>query len=205
MLTITYLALAAIGCLYIVFAVLTGHLSDVGHGPTGPHMDPGAHGSAASYGVEGSGHGMAKAGDMGVGSFHFPFFSPLALAALFAAIGGWGLIALYGFKVTEGASLAVAVPLAMITAYGVTYTAFRIVSSSTGGSAIRVEDLVGVAAEVTTPITEGAVGEVAAIVGNQRYSAPAREVDGKPLARGAQVTVVRMAGTTLIVKAGEHS
>jgi hypothetical protein len=40
---------------------------------------------------------------------------------------------------------------------------------------------------------------VAALVGGQRFTAPAREADGGALARGAAVTIVRMVGTTLLV------
>jgi membrane protein implicated in regulation of membrane protease activity len=131
--------------------------------------------------------------------FHFPFFSPLALATLFAAVGAYGLIALQGFGTGEGASLAIAVPAAFVTAYLVTYVGWRIISSSRGSSAIRLSALEGARAEVITPIPAGGIGEVAAIVQGQRFSGPAREQDGKEVPRGAHVTVKGMVGTTLVV------
>lgn len=200
MLTITYIALAAIGCFYVVVSAFTGHLTDFGDSGHAGHGDAGSHTAASHYGVDGTGHGSVSAGDMGPAAFQFPFFSPLALATLFAAIGGYGLIAQFGFRVGEGTSLVFAIPAAVVTAYGITYGAWMLVSGSRGGSEIRLADLPGAPAEVITPIPAGGIGEVAAMVGPQRYTAPAREADGKEVPRGAQVTVVRMVGTTLVVR-----
>ena len=207
MLTLAYIALAILGCGYVAISVLLGHIADFGgegHGDAG-HADPGAAEAAhMDYGVESSGHGAVSAGAHGAAAFHFPFFSPLALATLFASIGGFGLIAKYGLEVDDGTSLLLSVPAALVTAYLVTYGAWRLVAASTGSSEIRLEDLAGAAAEVITPIPAGGVGEVAAIVGSQRFTAPAREAEGSEIPRGAQVTVLRMVGTTLLVKAGER-
>jgi membrane protein implicated in regulation of membrane protease activity len=151
------------------------------------------------------GHGSASAGSHAAPSFHFPFFSPLALAALFGSLGAYGVIARLGFGTGEGASLAFAVPAAVLTSYLVTYAAWRLVRSSTGSSMIRMADLPGTRAEVLTPIPAGGTGEVAALVGNQRFNAPAREVFGREVPRGRIVVVREVAGSTLIVSAsGDH-
>ena len=199
MLTLTYMALALLGTSYLVISVFMGHGLDFGH--AAGHGDAaGGEGGHVSYGVEGSGHGTATAHAPGAAEFHFPFFSPLALATLFACIGGFGLIAKYGFAAQDPTSILVAIPAAFATAYAVTYAGWRIVSSSRGSSQIRTEDLVGAPAEVITPIPEGGLGEVAALVSGQRFTGPARDADGKDVPRGAQVTVVRMVGSTLLVK-----
>ena len=65
-----------------------------------------------------------------------------------------------------------------------------------------MDQIAGSAAEVTAPIPAGGVGEAVAMVAGQRYSAPAREAGGGAVPRGAAVTVVGMAGPTLLVKAG---
>ncbi|HEV3076503.1 MAG TPA: hypothetical protein VHB47_18915 [Thermoanaerobaculia bacterium] len=221
MLTLVYMAFAGLGCLYVVLAAFLGHTADVGGHDTsgagggGHAAHAGGHGSAASghasdagghagdtaYGVGGGGHGGVHAPAPAAASFHFPFFSPLALATLVAAIGGYGLIAKAALGAGDGASLAIAVPAAVLTAYGVTYVGWRLVSGSTSSSVIRLEDLAGGAAEVTVPIPAGGVGEAMAIAGGQRYAAPAREVAGLAVARGATVTIVA-AGPTLVVRAG---
>jgi hypothetical protein len=212
-----YMAFAGLGCLYVVLAAFLGHTADVGGhdssdaGGGGHAADASGHSSAAGGHSSVAGHGDTAYGAGGHGgvhatapaaaSFHFPFFSPLALATVVAAIGGYGLIAKAALGAGDGASLAMAVPAAVLTAYGVTYVGWRLVSGSTSSSLIRLEDLAGGAAEVTVPIPAGGVGEAMAIAGGQRYAAPAREVAGLAVARGATVTIVA-AGPTLVVRAG---
>lgn len=175
MLTLAYLTLAVLGVGYIVVATALGHFGgDSGHDAAAGHHD-------------------------GTPDFHFPFFSPLALATLFASFGGYGLAALFGLRVNAGASVAIAGPAAVATAYGVTYLAHRIVATSRGSSQIRLNQIVGASGEVTVPIPEDGVGEATVMVGAERFSAPARDGHGKSIPRGSAVTVLRMAGTTMVV------
>jgi membrane protein implicated in regulation of membrane protease activity len=200
MLTLTYILFAAAGCLYVLIAAFLGHVSDfVDFGHAG-HVHAGHDG--APYGVSGGGHGNAATGTVGHPVFHFPFFSPLALATLIAAIGAYGLIGKYAVGLQDVGSLFLAVPAALVTAYGVTYAAFRLVADSRASSVIRMDQIAGSPAEVTAPIPAGGVGEAVALVAGQRYAASAREVDGGALPRGATVIVVGMAGPTLLVRAG---
>jgi membrane protein implicated in regulation of membrane protease activity len=214
MLTITYLALAGLGCLYIVVSAFLGHLGDFGdsgghgHGDGGAdghagggHGDGGGH-DAGHYGVDGGGVGKVSAGEMG-GAFHFPFFSPLAVATLFTAIGAWGLISRHAMGVSDGASLLIALPAAFGTAYLVTWASYKLVSSSRGSSMIRADRFAGSSGEVLTPIPEGGLGEVAAVVDGHRYTSSAREIKGRALPRGRQVRIVKMSGSTLLVESEE--
>ncbi len=219
MLTLTYLILSGLGCLYILISAFLGHLGDFGdggHGDGGGHSDGGGHadgdggadghadgdGDGGHYGVDGGGVGKVSAGDMG-GAFHFPFFSPLAIATLFTAIGAWGLIARYAIGVSDANSLLIALPASVATAYAVTYAGWRMVSSSRGTSMILAGQFAGTSGEVLTPIPEEGVGEVAALVNGQRFTASARDIKGRAIARGKQVRIVRMSGATLLVESEE--
>jgi membrane protein implicated in regulation of membrane protease activity len=175
MLTLTYIILAAVGCGVVALTIALGSALD-GHGLFDHH-------------------GGIDAG------FHFPFLSPTALAALAGAVGAFGLIALYGFQTSDATSLLVALPAGFVFTYAVTYVAWRVLKGSTGTTTVRPEDLVGAAAEIITPIPAGGVGEAAALVHGERFTAAAREVDGLDTPRGAIVTVVRYAGATLYVRA----
>ena len=175
MLTLTYIILAVVGCGVVALAIALGSVFD-GHGLFDHH-------------------GGIDAG------FHFPFLSPTALAALAGAVGAFGLIAIYGFQASEATSLLVALPAGLVFTYLVTYAAWRVLKGSTGTTALRPEDLAGVPAEIITPIPAGGVGEAAAVVHGERFTAAAREVDGLDTPRGAIVTVVRYAGATLYVRA----
>lgn len=198
MLTIVYLALAVLGCGYVVLATVFGHTADAGDAGGGHGT---VHDGAGSYGVESSGHGSVSADTAAAASFHFPFFSPLALATLFGATGGFGLIAKAGFNLGDAASLLTALPAALVTAYVVTYASWRVTRASIGSSEIRTRELVGAAGEVVTPIPAGGVGEVVVVVGGQRFTNAARDVDGGDIPRGASVIVRRMGGTTMFVEA----
>lgn len=209
MLTMAYLSMAVLGCLYIVISAFLGHLTDFGDsgghgdGGDGGHFghDPGhAEGHADAYGVDGHGHGHVATGTGGGATFHFPFFSPLAVATLFTAIGGWGLIARHGFGLEDAASLAVALPAAVATAYGVTRFAWGLMMSSRASSVLALHRFAGAFGEVVTPIPEGGLGEVAALVEGQRFTAAAREKNGRALPRGAAVKVLRLTGSTLLVE-----
>lgn len=191
-----------LGCGYVLVSLVMGHTDFGGHGDAGG--DAGGHGgdSHVDYGVDGGGHGSASAGHSG-GEFHFPFFSPLALSTLFGAVGAYGLIALHGLNMEGSKSLLAALPAALLTTYVVTYLAWRLASSSQGSSQIRLADLEGATAEVITPIPANGIGEVAAMVSGQRYTAASREEKGREVARGAHVKVKAMVGTTLLVTKGD--
>jgi len=201
--TTAYIALSILGGAYVLISLLLGHghFGDSGHaGHIGHDAHAGSHGDSTHYGVKGEGRGAASAGGGQPAEFQFPFFSPLALATLFGALVAWGLIIQQGFGASDTLSLTVAVPAAVVTAYLVTYAGFRLVTGSQGSSQIRLADLEGADAEVITPIPAGGVGEVAAMAGGQRFSGPAREVDGKDVPRGAVVRVKTMVGATLVVE-----
>ena len=197
MLTVAYIALAVLGCGYVLVSAFLGHGSESAEGGD----DSPAAESHSDYGVDGTGHATTHAPSTGGDGFHFPFFSPLALATLAASIGAWGLIAQFGFRLRGDDSLLLALPAALVTAYLVTWASWRVVSGSRGTSTIRLSALAGSPAEVITPIPEGGVGEVAALVDGQRFTAPARDEKGGAVARGAAVRVVRMVGNTLLVTA----
>lgn len=200
MMTLIYVAFAVLGAAYVLVSMFLGHAhGDAAADGGGADAGAGDHGDVA-YGE--GGHGTASAEGHAT-SFHFPFFSPLALATLFGSIGAFGLMSLHGVGTSETASLAIAVPAGLATAYLVTYVSWRLVRSASGSSQVRPAQLVGARAEVLTPIPAGGVGEVAAMVEGQRFNAPAREALGRPVARGQLVRVTEMVGGTLLVSLEE--
>jgi membrane protein implicated in regulation of membrane protease activity len=201
MLTLIYLILAGMGCFYIAASFL------LGHGESGGHHGHDAGGDAGGDGDGGHGHDDAHSGEDGAwakaASPLRSFLSPMAVAMLFAGVGGWGLVAQHAVGLGPS-SLLLALPLGLLTAIGVVNATARLArSSQSPGDEIRMEQFFGAAGEVITPIPAGGVGEVAAIVGGQRYAGPAREIEGRAVPRGTLVTVVEKVGPTLVVTAGE--
>ena len=76
----------------------------------------------------------------------------------------------------------------------------KLFSAVQGSSEVRVANLVGRVAEVITPLPEGAMGEISYEIRGTRLSAPARSANGKAIGRAQKVKIVRIAGTTYIVK-----
>src|SRR5262245_7577574 len=164
MLTLVYLVMAGLGCFYMTAAFLLGHGDSGGHHA---HADGHAHGGHDSHAGEDS--AWAKAA-----SPLRSFLSPMAVAMLFAAVGGWGLVGQHAIGLGSS-GLALARPPGWLTAFGVVNATARLAGGSQSpGSEIRMVEFFGAAAEVITPIPAGGLGEVAAIVGGQRYAGPAR-------------------------------
>jgi hypothetical protein len=63
-----------------------------------------------------------------------------------------------------------------------------------------VAALVGMEANVITPIPENGVGEIAYVVGGTRYTAPARTENGIAVATGRPVKIKRVIGTQFYVE-----
>jgi membrane protein implicated in regulation of membrane protease activity len=79
---------------------------------------------------------------------------------------------------------------------GVFGTVFHKTDSS---SESRVATLVGMTATVITPIPPNGVGEIAYVQSGSRYSAPARDERGAPVANGQTVKIVRIVGSQFYV------
>lgn len=150
-------------------------------------------------------HGSLDAhAETGAGSHHMPGFSalsPTTIALFITAFGGLGLI-FVRFEMTRGWWLSI--PLALMGAFAVAAVAlqffrsiFKITQSS---SESHVGRLVGINGTIITPIPADGVGEIAYVQGGSRYSAPAREEDGIPVAGGSTVTITRIVGTQFYVR-----
>jgi len=175
----------------MVFSGLgAGHdmdMSGAGHFDMGSaHMDPGAaHGDMGDLY-----HGQ---GEIGLNPV-----SPMTIFSFLGGFGGGGLIGHYlGFPVWG--SVLTGLPIGLVVAFSIFY--FMLVLNRTNASSeARVSEVIGATGELITPISEDATGEIAYISRGSRYTAPARSVDGKSIAKGRPVKVWRMVGSTFFVK-----
>jgi membrane-bound ClpP family serine protease len=65
---------------------------------------------------------------------------------------------------------------------------------------VRHGELLGLEGEVTVPIGENAMGQVTYLTKSGRMSSMARSVDGRPIARGQSVEIVRTVGPQVLVR-----
>ena len=72
-----------------------------------------------------------------------------------------------------------------------------------GSSEVHLMDIVGAAAEVTTPIPADSVGEVAFVAQGGRVTYTAKSASGLPIARGTTVVIEKVVGGVAVVRLQE--
>ncbi len=176
-----YLFCLVVGAVFVLGGALFGHVfgGDSHVVGSGGHVEAGADSSDAP----------------GVSAF-----SPTVMACFVTAFGGLGLV-LTEIEATK--PLYLSAPLAGLGAAGlaaglvsILRQLFQHVDSS---SESVVASLTGVAATVITPIPPHGVGEIAYVQAGTRYTAPARDERGEPVANGQMVKITRVVGSQFYV------
>ncbi len=180
---LAYLVCFSVGLLFTLLSALFGELFGGDH-----HGDIGSGGHA----------------EAGFGGDSMPGFSPLSpttVAAFITAFGGMGMI-FHQIELTSHP--LVSASLATLGGFGIAtavFYLFRTIFKKTQASSEgRVAALVGKDAIVITPIPENGVGEIAYVQGQSRYNGPAREEDGRAVANGKTVRIVRIVGSQFFVR-----
>lgn len=181
--TFVYAVCFGVGLLFAIVSAVFGHL----FGGHDAHVDIGT-------------GGHAEAGFQDTGMPGLSPFSPTTITAFITAFGGLGLIFA---KIEATRSPWISAPLsivgALIIAASVVWlfgTVFHKVDCS---SESRIGTLVGMTATVITPIPVNGVGEIAYVQSGSRYSAPARDERGAPVANGQTVRIIRIVGSQFYV------
>src|SRR5437870_4681694 len=173
-----------VGLLFAIISALMGHLFGGGHDA---HVDIGT-------------GGHAEAGFQDTGMPGLSPFSPTTISSFITAFGGIGLV-LSRIEATKNPWISA--PLATVGALiiaGLVVILFGTIFHKTQSSSeSRVATLVGMSGTVITPIPPNGVGEIAYVQSGTRYSAPARDERGAPVANGQTVKIVRVAGTQFYV------
>jgi membrane protein implicated in regulation of membrane protease activity len=179
-----YIICLGVGFVFTLATVFLGHLFGGGH-------DLGH--------VDGSG-GHAEAGLDGGDMPGISIFSPMVIACFVAAFGGLGII-FHEVPATQNAWMSA--PLALAGACAISFAVVWLIRkfyrATDSSSESKVADAIGIIAQVITPIPPNGVGEIAYVQKGARYSAPARESAGNPVANGSSVRIVRVAGSQFYV------
>jgi hypothetical protein len=176
------------------FAVLSALLAGVFSGHVGPHMDAGGvHVDLGASHTDGT-HAAATEGQV-----HFTPLSPVSIALFITTFGGIGVL-LKKFGFPPLVQLPVAAMSGIIVGGAVSYAFFRITLMTQASSHARAGEEIGIEAEITVPIPNDGLGEIAYVVRGTRFTHPARTVDGKELPARVIVKIVRQAGNTYIVQ-----
>lgn len=133
------------------------------------------------------------------GSVGVSALSPITIANFVTSFGGFGLIATQMFRLPDAISLIPASVGATLIAAMMFYVYTRFLIAGQGSSEVRMSDISGKTAEIIIPIPQDGLGQVAFVVRGTRMTRGARSDDGKPVPRGAIVTIQAVAGNTVIV------
>lgn len=172
-----------VGLLFAIVSAFLGHL----FGGHDAHVDVGT-------------GGHAEAGFQDTGMPGLSPFSPTTISAFITAFGALGLI-LSRIELTKSpwVSAPLALVGALVIAAGVVWLFSTVFHKTQSSSESRVAELVGISATVITPIPANGVGEIAYVQCGSRYTAPARDERGVPVANGQTVKITRIVGTQFYV------
>lgn len=137
------------------------------------------------------------------GSIGVSPISPITLSTFITTFGGIGIIARQVFDSSLPGSLIFATigGLILSSLMFLFYSKFLI--GSQGSSEVRVALLAGLTGEVTVPISETGVGEVALVIRGGRITYPARSSKGIAIPRGTLVIIDQMIGAQAFVSTKE--
>jgi membrane protein implicated in regulation of membrane protease activity len=168
-----YVAIAAVGMLFLVVMLVVGDLfggdHDIGHD-----------------------HGGIGETDHGPSIFSFRI-----MAAFLTAFGVGGVVARY-YGLSHVAASGVGVVAGVFMAWLVLQFA-RVLHSQQASSELQMQSLIGTRAEVSVAIPAGGVGQVSLSSAGARSEHIARSSDGSALARGAAVVITGLGGDSVIV------
>ena len=190
-----YLYAAIVGGGYMVIAFLLGHVSAGG--------DTGGHDVAGGHDMGGGGHdiGAHTPGHAGhvVGPCMFGPLSPLILALFLTCFGLVGWAAMRPPLSLGWFSLAPAGGLALALAWSLMWIFNKVFARAERTSSPSAYEMIGLDAQVITPIPADGAGEIAYVVRGARYNAAARSDTGCDLPRGTRVRIERKDGAMYFV------
>ncbi|MBN1318624.1 MAG: NfeD family protein [Anaerolineales bacterium] len=195
-----YLALVVLGLIYTIISLL-GADFDTDVDIPGPdidfHIGPFEFGGIEVPDVDFD----VDAPDVDVGgAFQFPSISSFTISSFVTGFGAAGMIANMAFNVTAVISLIWAFVGGILVGGVMQLFYGGVLLKSQGSSEVRISDLAGMVAEVTVPIAEGGKGQIAFISQGRRVTFSARAADNLSIARGSQVKILRIVGSTAVVR-----
>lgn len=118
--------------------------------------------------------------------------NPIVLVSFFTVFGGIGIIGTEYYKWLSYFVFLVA----LISGAAVAYLLYKFVAiplyKAENTSNVFQEELIGKSAEVDTGILENGFGKIKYTINSIRYTAPAREIEGKPIKQGKLVVIMKI-------------
>jgi hypothetical protein len=199
-----YFALLGIGVIYAVIILIAGGLHEINI----PHLD-------MDIGdVDIGGHHLPEvpvhldlhhAPSFDHGDVDVPSLSPITIASFVTAFGSFGLIAVYLFNVPDRVSLLWASGGGLVVALIAHFAFGYFLIAPQGSSEVTARDIIGLTAEVITPIPADGVGQVAFVAQGRRVTFSARSAGGVPVPKGTFVSIQSFTGSVAVVHPQQDS
>jgi hypothetical protein len=199
-----YFALLGVGVIYAVIILITGGLHEVD--VPGLDIDIGD--------VDIGGHHLPEvpvhldfdhAPSFDHGDVDVPSLSPITIASFVTAFGSFGLLAVYLFNVSDRFSLLWAAGGGLVVAIIAHFAFGYFLIAPQGSSEITARDVMGLTAEVITPIPADGVGQIAFVAQGRRITASARSAGGVPVPKGELVSIQSFTGSAAVVRPEQSS
>ncbi|MCC7354068.1 MAG: NfeD family protein [Anaerolineae bacterium] len=179
-----YFAFVTVGVLYALFVLIAGGLSDLDIPVIGDLLP--------DFGGDGPSFDSGEVGVTGISS--------AAIATFITAFGAFGIVSTQLFDVSGPVSIVWAI-IGGILCGGVAQLVFGyILVKPQGSTDVTAKEIIGLTAEVITPIPADSVGEIAFVVQGGRTTSSARSAIGQAIARGTIVIVESMVGNIALVR-----
>lgn len=133
------------------------------------------------------------------GAMDYNPFSPLSLMGFLCAFGATGLIAT-AMQLSTIVSLALAVGGGVVMALLLWLVIGKLLFGMQGTSEAHQADMIGLEAEVLTPMDDAHTGEVAYILGGVRYTAPAKLTHEGAVGKQSKVRIRRIRDNVVYVE-----
>ena len=199
-----YFALLGIGIIYAVIILIAGGLHEINL----PHLD-------IDIGdVDIGGHHLPEvpvhidldhAPSFDHGDVDVPSLSPITIASFVTAFGSFGLIAVYLFNVPDKISLLWATGGGLVVAVIAHFAFGYFLIAPQGSSEVTARDIIGLTAEVITPIQADGVGQIAFVAQGRRVTFSARSAGGVPVSKGTFVSIESFTGSVAVVRPQQDS
>lgn len=188
-----------VGCLLagfvyaVIVTVLGTHTEvDVDAGDVGDVGHPDAPGDLGDAGGDiATGHG---------GPVMLSPFSPIVIASFLTMFGAGGIVGQEWLGLETPQAAMFAVGSGVVVGALVSFVIGKFLIGSQATTLARVQDMVGLAAQVITPIPEGRTGEISYSLAGSRLTSPAKSLDGGAIGRGKVVIIKRVVGSTAYVQ-----
>ena len=199
-----YFALLGVGVIYAVIILIAGGLHEI----SVPHLD-------VDVGdVDIGGHHLPEvpihldlhhAPSFDHGDVDVPSLSPITIASFITAFGSFGLLAVYLFNVSDRFSLLWAGGGGLVVAIIAHFAFGYFLIAPQGSSEVTARDILGLTAEVITPIPADGVGQVAFVAQGRRVTFSARSAGGTPVPKNTLVSIESFTGSVAVVHPEQDS